>query len=74
MSQIVSPDEKPVMTLAVRMVAWLVAKARMIQPAVKETLQSMRALRLPHRSKSRPLRKIPKALAIAWTLAAIKDQ
>ena len=74
MSQIVSPDEKPAMTLAVRMVAWLVAKARMIQPAVKETLHSMRALLRPHRSISRPLRKIPKELAIAWTLAAIKDQ
>jgi hypothetical protein len=73
-SQIVSPDEKPAMTLAVRMVAWLVAKARMIQPAVKETLQNMRALRRPHRFISRPLRMIPKALAIAWTLAAIKDQ
>jgi hypothetical protein len=70
----VSPDEKPAMTLAVRMVAWLVAKARMIQPAVKETLHTMRAVRRPHRSISRPPRKIPKALAIACALAAIKDQ
>ena len=70
----VSPDEKPTMSLAVRMVAWLVAKVKMIQPAVKETLHTMRALRRPHRSISSPLRKIPKALAIAWTLAVIKHQ
>ena len=70
----VSPDEKPDMALAVRMVAWLVAKARMIHPAVKVTLHSNRALRRPHRSIIRPLRMIPKALAIAWTLAAIEEQ
>ena len=70
----VSPDEKPAMILPVRMVAWLVAKVRMTQPTVKDTLHSMRALRRPHRSISRPLRKIPNALAIAWTLAAIQDQ
>ena len=74
MSQIISPDEKPAMTLAVRMVAWLVAKMRMTQPAVKETLHSMRVLRRPHRSINRPPRMIPKALASAWTLATIKDQ
>jgi hypothetical protein len=62
------------MTLAVRMVVWLVAKARMIQPAVEKTQHSMRTLRRSHRSISRPLKKIPKALATAWTLAAIKDK
>jgi hypothetical protein len=72
--QIVSPAEKPAMALAVRMTAWLVADARMIQLAVKVTLHSMRDLRRPHLSISRPLRKHPKGLATAWTLAVIKHQ
>jgi hypothetical protein len=62
------------MTLAVRMVAWLVAKVRMIQPAVEETVHSMRTIRRPQRSISRPLKKIPNALATPWTLAAMKDK
>lgn len=72
--QIVTPAEKPAMALAVRMMAWLVAEARVIQLAAKETLQSMRVRRRPHLSNSRPPMKHPKGLATAWILAAIKDQ
>jgi hypothetical protein len=46
----------------------------MIQPAVQATLHSVRTVRRPHRFISTPLRKIPKALAIGWTLAAMKDK
>jgi hypothetical protein len=59
------------MALAVRITAWWVAKARMIQLTVKGTVHRMRVVRRPHRSISKPLRNAPNGLAIDCTLAAI---